>query len=152
MKLKNAVTSREISIPVEFKDKITVMANDFITALDVRMFRITLNSVKIQLQKDNIDVSSLPHANVIFTRDGSFTLEQNENHIYGYRSNIIVYCMERLHYVNIPNFTFFTFIEELTHHYWNIEDEIEVKYKVLEIIGNSNVIITIEDLKKWGLL
>ena len=152
MKLKNAVTSREISIPVEFKDKITVMANDFITALDVRMFRIALNSVKIQLQKDNIDVSLLPHANVIFTRDGSFTLEQNENHIYGYRSNIIVYCMERLHYVNIPNFTFFIFIEELTHHYWNIEDEIEVKYKVLEIIGNSNVIITIDDLKKWGLL
>lgn len=41
-------------------------------------------------------------------------------------------------------------ISELVHHYWRIEDEIKIKYKVLKIVQMVDPKIKIDLIRKWG--
>lgn len=56
-----------------------------------------------------------------------------------------------LHAVNNQQFVVFAFTEELVHHYWRIEDETKVKYKVLEIVQKIDKTITLDLIKGWGV-
>lgn len=65
--------------------------------------------------------------------------------------SLIIYHMNRLRKTNNFLIITYAYIEEIVHHFWNIHDETEVKYKGLEIMKYLNPNVTIDTLKRWNI-
>jgi len=151
MQLDGFVQSRAPIIPEMLRGKLTMIANYALDDTDVRLFGLALKAVELQLQKDGIPKTDLTVVNVVFTRDGCFSISESSMITYGFHFSLAVYALESLKKTNDARFILTTFIEELAHHYWRIEDETAVKYKVVEIASNVTPDITIDYLKGCGV-
>lgn len=151
MELENSITTRVPVVPEELKNKITFAANYALTDFDVVLFTGVLIVINAQLKEDGMNYDDLTRVNVLFTRNGSFSMHEESETVLGLHFSLAVYPMEILHRVKDPNLVCFCFIEELVHHYWRIENETDVKYKTLEIIQRIDKKITVETLKGWGV-
>lgn len=135
MRLKNWVVSPAPSIPNELKGKFEIVAAYPLNKREALLFNMILNCVVKELKKDEIEFKNLHRLSAIITKDGEFTLEMKDNHIIGTRTCLAVYAVDRWRKLNYAdNQIAVIFAEELCHHYWNIEDEIKVKYKVYNIV------------------
>lgn len=117
---------------------------------ELKIFQFSLFVIAKELINDNIDNQQLTKVNVIFTKDGSFSIYEEHDDIFGAHGSFVIYPLERLRKRNDEYFTIFSFTEELVHHYWRIEDEIKIKYKVLKIVQMVDSKITIDLIRKWG--
>lgn len=91
--------------------------------------------------------------NILFTLDGNFEVDMDDEHIGGAYMKIVVYNVNnwRIH-DNNAGLIMSIYLEELCHYYFNISDEIEVKHKVYEIMKNFNPNFTFEEyLKSIGM-
>lgn len=144
----------ETPIPLVIPDILQNKLNIIITYLpnerELKIFQLSLFAITKELMNDNIGNQHLTKVNVIFTKDGSFSIYENRDDIFGLHCSFVIYPLERLRKRNDEYFTIFAFTEELVHHYWRIEDEIEVKYKVLKIVQMVEPKITIDIIRRWG--
>lgn len=136
-------------IPKIIADKLVFIPLYDLNEREILLFNLALNAVANGITKDNID--DLRHTNVVFTQNGSFYFSQENGDVFGMHCHFCIYAMETLRKTENEYFMLVTFIEELVHHFWGIEDEIAVKYKVVEIAQTVEPKVTLDMLKGWGL-
>lgn len=151
MKLDNSVITFVPNFPDILVGKLTVAANYALNNNDVQIFALALNAISMQLEKDKIRKEDLTTVNALFTKNGSFSMYEESHSTLGLHFSLAIYPLETLHNMHNDRLVLFAFVEELVHHYWNIEDETTVKYKVLEIVNLIDTGITIDMLKGWGV-
>ncbi|MBC8630259.1 hypothetical protein H8697_00855 [[Eubacterium] tenue] len=135
MRLKNAVCSPVPIIPNELKGKFEIITGYSLSEREAKIFNVVLSCVVKELKRDNIDFKNLHRIAAIITRDGEFTLAMKNSSTIGTRICLAVYAVERWRRLNYgDNQISIIIAEELCHHYWNIEDEVKVKYKVYNIV------------------
>ena len=136
-------------IPKIIADKINFIINYEINEREILIFNMALSAVENGIKKDNLN--NLNRTNVVFTQNGSFYFSQKRDDVFGMHCNFCIYAMETLRKTENEYFVLVTFIEELVHHFWGIEDEVAVKYKVVEIAQTVEPKVTLDMLKGWGL-
>lgn len=149
MILANHVTTRIPNLPFELLGKITFVGSIPLATQELQIFDTCLiNMVKI-LKKDGL-LNNLYILNVVFSSDGSFGFTP-KNNSQGKYARIAVYNMSAIRNLKTADQIAFVFTEELVHHFWNIENETDVKLKVIEILQLINNRITKESVKAWGM-
>ena len=136
-------------VPNIIADKITFILMCELSEREILLFNKALTAVANGIKKDNIDEPR--HTNVIFTKNGSFYFSQEKDSIFAMHCNFCIYAMETLRKTENDYFILVTFIEELVHHFWGIEDEVAVKYKVVDVAQTIEPKVTVDMLKGWGL-
>lgn len=133
-----------INIPSNLQGKITVLSTCNLSTHCINLFNMALVATSKQLEKESIDKASLLNVNIVFTSDGKLQLEM-ENITLGFHMDLCLYNLKAIENdKNDPKLITACFVEELAHHFWNIDDEIEVKHKVFHILKNIYPEITIE--------
>ena len=151
MQLNNYISTYVPEIPDMLKGKLTFVANYGLNAKETQIFGMALQAIVLQLKEDKIAKEELNNVNAILTKDGSFSMHEEDSNTFGLHFSLAVYAVENLRKLNNDRFLLVAFIEELVHHYWRTEDETKVKYKVVEIAKRIDNNITIEMLKGWGV-
>ena len=151
MTLQNFVSTNVPCVPKILEGKLTFVANYALNDKEVRIFGIGLLAISEKLIEDNISSHQLTNVNVIFTKDGSFGMIEEDNSTFGLHFSLSVYALESLRKINNEHFYLFAFVEELVHHYWRIDNETKTKYKVLEIVQKVDPNITLDMIKNWGV-
>ena len=121
-------------IPETINHKIQIVSNIKLSHSEQFLFNYSLRLVITQLTKENIDFSTLHGVIVMFLSDGNFSIQNTRNGFAGVTTSVIIYVINVIRRYKDINKIMAIFIEELAHHFWNIEDEIVVKHKVLEIM------------------
>ena len=135
MRLKNWVVSPGPAIPTELKGKFEIVTAYPLNEREALLFQLVLNCVVKELKKDNIEFKNLYRVSAIITKEGEFALTMKSSNTLGARICLAVYAVERWRRLNYADNQIAIIIaEELCHHYWNIEDEVKVKYKVYDIV------------------
>lgn len=143
-------TTIPFTIPDILQNKLKIIITYLPNERELKIFQFSLFAIAKELMNDNIDNQQLTKVNVIFTKDGSFSMYEEHDDIFGAHGSFVIYPLERLRKRIDEYFTIFSFTEELVHHYWRIEDEIKIKYKVLKIVQMVDPKITIDLIRKWG--
>lgn len=142
---------KEIEVPDLLKDKLQLMTNCELSDREICMFNVSLFYIEKQMRIDNIDLNDFYRINVIFTEDGSFSFHEDSESVGGMQLYLAIYRMNIIRDRHTDWFTMFMYVEELTHYFWRIYDENEVKYKVTEILRNIFPKLTVEKMKEVGL-
>ncbi len=121
-------------IDKRIKEKVILLANAPISDHVAEYIGQTLWAVAEQLEKDNM-LDKITTVSCIFTKDGKFSIELDPNSL-GVIMRLIVFPMDRWLKSKNQLSIYIIMMEEFAHHFWNIEDEVEVNYKVLEIINH----------------
>lgn len=137
-------------IPDYLKDNLNMVATCELTPRLVEIFGMGLIAIVDELKEDNISSSSLTRVTLLFTADGSFSLKEESDNVFGLHFSLSVLIIDRLLKTG-EQFQLFAFVEELVHHYWRIEDERETKYKVIKIVNRIDKTLTLDTLKEWGV-
>lgn len=151
MVLNDFVTTLAPIIPDMLIGKLTIAANYALNENEVKIFSLALNAISAKLQQDGITKDKLTTVNAIFTKNGSFSMREDNANVYASHFSLAIYQLENLRNTHNERFILFAFVEELVHHYWRIENETEVKYKILEIVQLIDTGITLEMVKGWGV-
>ncbi|PEM49102.1 hypothetical protein [Bacillus wiedmannii] len=86
-----------------------------------------------QLENDGL-LNDLTKLNCIVTPYGEVSLKMDDEQD-GCHMSIAIYPVQKWKDSKRTELQMLTcIVEELCHHYWNIEDEVEVSYKVLDVI------------------
>ena len=141
--LLNTVPISGIIMPNNLKNKITILSTCLLSENCVNLFNNALKAVSKQIESENMNESKLIQTNVVFTHDG-LAVFQMEAITLGFHMDLCLYNLNALYNDKDNDEILITgcFVEELAHHFWFIDDEIEVKHKVFEIlkqIGRAHV-------------
>lgn len=140
-----------INIPENLKNKILIGTTTTITQHDKDIYMKALELVEQRMLKERIEINKRSSVNIFFTENGTIHFEQSDDLIeFGTHCHLITYRMDKMREVYNDKFKFFVFVEELAHHFWRIEDEEKVKYKVLDIL-KPLFNISIDTVKEWGV-
>ena len=156
MVVKNMKLVDGIVIPLFLKDSIIVASDCPLRENEIKLFNIALHMVAEQLYFDttqDLD-DNIVGANVFFSKTGVITYlpSQDGIHELGTYTKTIIYYLNNLRKINDEDIQFATYIEEMVHHFWRIEDEERVKYKVIEIAKRYKRNINIDLFRKYGIL
>lgn len=153
MLVKDAQNIKGIKIPKFFSNKIVIGTTCDLDDEIVRLFNISLQETFEQLYfVDYFNEEFEPkYVNVLFTSNGHLEfLEEENSTTFAEYTNLIVYKMDKINTMKSEIEKMFVFIEELAHHYWQIEDEVKVKFKVVEILKRyDNTITLTEEKDRW---
>lgn len=147
MNLLNAIPMCGMDIPKLLVNKLTVLSNCILNDVCVCIFNKCLFAISKQLEcegKSNKDIIS---TNVVFSDRGTFNL-QMEDITLGFHVDFCFYNLTAILFDkgNDEILIAGCFIEELAHHYWFIDDEVDVKYKVYEILKHIYPDVTLEKI------
>lgn len=115
------------------------------------LFTKGLESLSKHLYEKNIDPTKLFPVSLIFTKDGSFSVTENEATTYGRCMSFLVYSMERIITSNNQHMQLFVFIEELVHYYFQETNETKVKLTTFSVVQKIFPEITFEEVTSWGV-
>lgn len=147
VELKNKTNEPQIIILDKYllKNKLSISSEVILTSEEKSLFLIALFYFEKYIELNSVDINSLKGAFVLLVKDGNYSIVQNASNIGGYTGSVIVYIMDFLRNGNYTDDQFVAIIlEELCHHFFNISDEIKVKYKVLDVmrLGNNKLSLT----------
>ncbi|MFT8312941.1 MAG: hypothetical protein ABF633_01655 [Clostridium sp.] len=143
--LKNALLKKmPVGVDERIDPKIKLYAT---TEIDERIGKLfCFASMKLSDQLEYEKMKDVPTCCCVFT-DGeeiTFTLKENQ---FGAHLHFCWYPVEKWLKNDYSNTEIIKCIlEEFCHFYWNIEDEVEVCYKVLEIMKRIDDRLKLEDL------
>lgn len=144
--IKESLNDFSIKAPSTIGDLFTATGTVYLTKQELDEFYYALLLVEEQLNKDNIDMKTIHPFIIIFTANGSFTVESKSKLLGGVTIGTIIYVMDFIRSLQFLNYRLAIYIEELCHHLWNICDETEVKYKVLQIMHQMLQDLQITDI------
>ncbi|WP_428910719.1 hypothetical protein [Niallia sp. Krafla_26] len=154
--LRNWVECPGPRVPELLADKIRFVANFPITDDEAMQFSIVLEKIVEELEVDNLSPVDFSRVTVIFTENGGFEFEdEGDNVALGLHFSLAVYAIGRIREkvaIQGEIVAFITFIEELVHHFWRLEDEVETKIKVTNIVNRifeRNFYITDLFSREW---
>ncbi|KML40622.1 hypothetical protein [Cytobacillus firmus] len=155
-RLINAVTSPGPSVPETLTGKLSFLANCPLTQEEANEFNLILNELANELEEDGITREDLTRVTAIFTRDNKFEIEDvGDDPALGLHFSLAVYAMDRIRDKRREVgqiASLMVYIEELVHHYWRLEDEVETKVKAARILSRIyNQEIQVTDLfpREW---
>ena len=144
-----------IIVPRILSKKCFIASDCELTEREVKWFNLAIQEVSEQILIDStrdLDFDSLTGVNICFSLSGNIHYSEDIlSGEHGVHFFTIVYLMGRLRQKQDDQFLFATYIEELVHHFWHIEDEAIVKYKVVEIAQKYDKNFTLDLYKKWGV-
>lgn len=145
------VDSTGPSIPRELSGKVVIRATYALTEHEAFLFTVALNGIVMKMKKESFDLNSLRQVFVLCTENGEFTFVDNDG--MGYYMPLIILNLGNWRSGNWTDVHILaTLVEELCHHFWSIDDEEVVKYKVLEILNSIlNFEVTFDALygQRW---
>lgn len=137
--IKNWVVCPSTVTPNILSGKINYVANFEISEEEANLFTTALNAICLKLEEDGISNTDLTKVTAIFTKDGSFEFVDDPNDkSAGLHFSLAIYSMETIReLVSLKGNVVYlvVYIEELVHHFWRLEDEVETKIKVTEVIN-----------------
>lgn len=126
-------------------EKVHILSTVEIPSEIRQIMALSFYAVAEQLEKDNKLDENL-YVNCIISDFGKITIELDDDQ-YANVISIINYPIEKWKIKNLSQIGILvTITEELAHFFWSITDEVEVNYKVLEIINIVQPQIKMEDL------
>lgn len=133
-----------------FSDSIQVFSTIKLTEEELGTFGLVLSLVETQLKKDGIQKKDLKSVNVLFTPYNEFSVKREEtDNSYGCKVSLILYPVQLWRDKNLrADMIAIAMIEELCHHFWNIDDEIIAKEKSIEVINNVSPEISMDTYYK----
>lgn len=142
MKLLNSVRAFAPAIPPKYKDKIIFVAT---CGVDLKYAELAGHAVKLTIEKieeEGIDIRAIV---MIMTRDGKAVLQADAS--FGSNSIICIFQIDLWEKYKISDrIITAAFIEEMVHSFWNTDDEIVAKNKVLEILRQEESALTMQAL------
>ncbi len=123
-----------IPVPGIFSGILWIYDQGNVTKEEVNILQTVLCAIRDQLQSEGVTHDQLRKARIIFTKDGSYKVNERDKNVRGSYERHIVYPMDILRKLDVE-WMYVSFTEELCHHIWNIDDEVEVKYKNAEILS-----------------
>ncbi|QHA36844.1 hypothetical protein D5E69_14155 [Rossellomorea marisflavi] len=134
---KNQITCPGPTIPEYLINKIEIRATFPITKHEAFLFSVALHGISIKLEQEFLEKEKLPRLCALLTERGNFEFEELDvDDSIGFRFNLAVYCVGKWREKNYDDeLILMVFLEELVHHYWNLEDEVITKEKVIEIMN-----------------
>ena len=127
--------------------KITLIANSPISSKIAKLFTVCLDATAEQLDNESM-LDEITRVTCIFTGDGEISIKLDPEQL-GVHMAIIIYPMnkwEEFLVKQADHLVCTMMIEELVHHFWSIEDEIKVNYKVLDVLRHIYPDIKMEDV------
>ena len=152
MTIKNAIIQYFPYAPDILRNKITPIATCELTKREIYLLAKAYEGLERQLLADGVNENSLTHLNLIFTPQGNFEIVNDEPSEWASHCCFAIYYMDKLRSREDDEFIVFAYLEELVHHFYSIEDEREVKKKVLQAINETQYKVTEEKLKSWKLV
>jgi hypothetical protein len=144
--LENAICGIGPIIPNNLKEKIRFVANYSLEKREAELFTLALTALNKQFMMEN--KQDIMRVICIITSDGTYTMKMDKSQL-GSQHAVCLYAVEKWRKQKYGDYQMLTImLEELCHHFWAIEDETKVQYKVLEIIKIIDPNITIEQLYK----
>lgn len=150
IELVNKKDSYVFTVPTRLISKLGITGDVDLSDDESKVFSYALLLLDMQFSKENINISDLPSVQILFLKDGNFSIKNVSNSYAGATTNVIMYIMDKIRNWSNAHKIIAIFLEELTHHFWNIEDEIIVKHKVLEIMRNFLPELRMEDIYDNG--
>mgnify|MGYP004626107179 FL=1 len=152
MIIKGMKPITSLIIPDNLKNKILLASSCELTDREKFLFKTSLEATSMMIEKDNL--KKIHSTNVFFTHSGEIHFFPDDDMVeIGTHFRAITYRLDILRSVRNDKFIMFAFIEEMAHNFWDIEDEIEVKYKVMDIINQfiPGVTIDTDELRRWKI-
>ena len=149
MIINNSVTTYAPIAPSYFDGCLFMNATYEMPEELANLFTKGLEILSRHLYEKNIKPSNLFPISLIFTKDGSFSITENDTSTYGRCMSFIVYSMEKLINCNNTHMQLFVFIEELVHYYFQETNEIKAKMITLSIVQKVFPEITFEEVVSW---
>ena len=148
-KLINGIESRlEYKIDDRLKEYIHLTTTDQIPNDIAKALALCCWAISEQLEAEG-ELGNLPLANCVFTNDSKVTFQLDDEQL-GMVMNLIVYPMNKwnklMQQFSNQDIYYVAITEELVHLYWNIRDEVEVNFKVLEILKRISPTIKMSDI------
>lgn len=100
----------------------------------INLFKCSFWAVAEQLEEENLleDEKAIAYLTCITIDTDEFTIKLDDNQM-GMITSLAVYPVHK--WINLNRISIYvSIIEELCHHYWRIRDEVEVNFKVLEVL------------------
>lgn len=147
---KNEIEDFVINCPIPLQDKIVLISTVELANDEKEIFWNTLLLPYKQLEKENIQIECLRCVHIFFTPDGNLEIINRSKAYWGVTFSLIIYSIDKFRQKGNPIYYCTIFLEELCHHFWNIEDEKLVKHKVLEIMQNLKTDFVLSDIYPDG--
>ena len=145
-RLKNAIDVESIPIDNRISSKINIMMTIDIKKHIRLLFQTAFILIAGQLADDGL-LENIPRCNCIITGSDEVVYICDDIEFAGYHINSVIYPVHRWIKMGIKDIHILqTIIEEFTHMYWNIDDEIQVCYKIFEIIKRYNPKLRMSEL------
>ena len=135
------ITNSELMKHISFASKCEL------TEAECALLGQVLMYTEAQMVLDQIDIPTSMSVAIIFTDDRSVQIVEDDPSALGMHKDLIVYYMDRIRLAD-RQLKIVALTEELVHHFWRIEDETAVKYKVVEIAQFIDPSITIDLLRE----
>lgn len=141
-KILNTVDSVAPNIPESLREKIQMVATYPLNEREARIFDRSLKSVAKHITKDKLEQKDIRNLVILFTEKGTYTVE--DDYSMGSVGTYAVFSIQPWRDKGWDDLNLLTlFTEELCHHFFSIEDEEEVKYKVFDIVKD----LTVEEIQ-----
>lgn len=150
MKIENFVQSYAPIAPPYFNDNIFMNASYSMSEDTAILFTKGLEALSRVLYEKDINPNKFLPINLIFTKDGSFSMKEESSVAYARCFPLIIYAMEKVENCN-EHMKLFIFIEELVHYYFQEKDETKAKITTYMIVKKIFQDFTFEEVVSWGV-
>lgn len=150
MILENSVQSFAPVAPPYFNNCIFMNASYPMPEQTANLFTKGLEVLSKVLYEKEIDPNNFLSVNLIFTKDGSFSIKENMSIAYGRCFQLIIYAIEKIEQCN-DKMKLFIFIEELVHYYFQEKDETKTKILTFMIVKKVFPDFTFEEVVSWNV-
>lgn len=138
MEIKKFVPSPCPLVPEELNGKINFTSNCVLPDRDMELFNIVLEKLVEQMKEEEFVFSKVGKVTIIFTEKTDFELFFENTEMATY-SKLIIYPVIHWQKCNIvEDVKIFSFAEELCHHFWRVDDELQVLYPTLRVMYKIN--------------
>jgi len=151
VRLKNSLDGLSIpepKVPDELSAKISLKFTTTLEEREAKLFHHCMVGLLEQLTWEGVNIQNLSKATIIFTNEVELCIEHLTENYFGYCLRLIVYRVNLWRDRNYSDFRLvLLYLEELCHHYFNIEDEELTKIKVVEIVNRKfNPDVTFDEI------
>lgn len=145
IKVKGTITPKNaLRAPEQIVKKLSAAITCELTEREIILINGAIKALSNQLELEN--KSDLRPVGLVFTDSDEVTYSLEENQL-GSAFSVCTYMVHKWRKNNYNDWKILAIIlEELCHHFWNIEDEFIVTEKVLEVVRRIDPAVEMHDL------
>lgn len=134
------------ALPNILKNKLEFRTTTNLSENDTIAFAKALIKLEELIVEECVNIDNVPRAFAIFTDQGDLKISLDKGTL-GTNVHLICYAIQRWEEYNLSEVhKVSVFLEELCHWFWNIDDEVKVKFKVFEILKRIYATVKFEEV------